>query len=148
MFDTSFKVIMQSILFPFPSLWGSPRDPAGVSSWFQHLMSKLEQLITLIGDVNLHLFHLDSWRWKQTSWFIRQPCNLFDIYPQCCSGPRSTAYPEIMRNTVNHPNGNRAYFIWTQRLQIGVCYWGRDEATAHYFTIAQKWFILKFLWLQ
>lgn len=37
----------------------------------QHLRTKLEQLITQIGDVNLHLCHLYSRQGKQTGSFIR-----------------------------------------------------------------------------
>lgn len=40
-------------------------------------MAKLEQLITLIGDVNLHLFHLDSQRCKVPDSYWSLVCNLF-----------------------------------------------------------------------
>lgn len=60
------------LFYPFPLfLFVTLSETLQVSALgSNNLMTKLKQLITLIGDVNLHLFHLDSWRCKQTGWFI------------------------------------------------------------------------------
>ena len=85
-------------------------------------MTKLKQLITLIGDVNLHLFHLDSWRCKQTGWFTLKPCTPHAIYPKYCSCPQSSAYPHLMRKILKSPKWKKSVlYIKRETLDVGLC---------------------------